>query len=465
MLTIILFVATAQAQSGGGAIPSSVTPLPAIPKKLTLAQAENLLLQRNLTVAASKYQIEASRAARLIASFKPNPTITLGAEQFPIYSNISGSYPRFFSTNSDAGAQPTYTFRVDKVIERGGKRELRIEQADFQIKSAEAQMLDAVRTQMLQLRQAFTNATLAHENLILAQETEQQYLQTERLTAVKVENGDLPGLELYRARAGKLQYQQAVLQARNSYEQATRDVLNLLGARVEEILPASSDTAQATGVDQFKNVSQSDADSIASIKSAPIEIVGTLSERAVLQTVAELRAIALAERPDVIAARNNLEAAERGLKLARAQRARDLDIASEYQRVGQDSSVGVVVQFPIFVYNNQQAAIGQAEAQRRVAEAQLRQAEIQAATDVEKAYQAYLAARRALDLYNTENLAQTEKLRSIAAFSYKEGAVSLFELVDAQRTYNQAISAYNQARADYQNSLWQLEAAIGRPLP
>jgi cobalt-zinc-cadmium efflux system outer membrane protein len=124
----------------------------------------------------------------------------------------------------------------------------------------------------------------------------------------------------------------------------------------------------------------------------------------------------------------------------------------------------VVVQIPLFVYNNYQAAITQANAQRRAAEALLRQAELQAVTDVEKAYQAYQSSRRLLDLYNSQNLAQVEKLRNISSYSYKEGAVSLFELLDAQRTYNQALTAYNQARTDYQISLWQLEQAIGRTL-
>src|SRR5215469_6947581 len=178
---------------------------PTIPRTLTLAEAENLLLQRNLAVAASRYQIEASRAARLIASYKPNPVLTMGAEQFPFYSPLSDSYPRFWPTNSNAGAQPTYTFRFDKITERGGKRELRTEQADFQIKTAEAQMLDAIRIQLFQLRQAFGNAILARENLKLGEETERQYGQTERLTQVRLENGDVPPFELYRVRAGRLQ--------------------------------------------------------------------------------------------------------------------------------------------------------------------------------------------------------------------------------------------------------------------
>ena len=105
-----------------------------------------------------------------------------------------------------------------------------------------------------------------------------------------------------------------------------------------------------------------------------------------------------------------------------------------------------------------------AEAQKRAAEAQVKQAEVQAITDVEKAYQAYLSARRVLDLYSTTNLTQVDRLRSVAALSYREGASSLFELLDAQRAYSQAMTAYNQARSDYQMTLWDLEQATGRSL-
>src|SRR5262245_61304390 len=67
-----------------------------VPSRLTLAQAEELLLQRNLAIASSKYQIDASRAARLIAGYKPNPMLTLGAEQLPVYGPLHDA-PRFFS--------------------------------------------------------------------------------------------------------------------------------------------------------------------------------------------------------------------------------------------------------------------------------------------------------------------------------------------------------------------------------
>jgi outer membrane protein, heavy metal efflux system len=98
----------------------------------------------------------------------------------------------------------------------------------------------------------------------------------------------------------------------------------------------------------------------------------------------------------------------------------------------------------------------------RAGNLQLRQAEMQTITDVEKAWEQYQAAQQSAKVFSAANVEQTQRLRDIAFFSYKQGATSLFELLDAQRTLLQARTGYNQARYDLQNSLWMLEAAIGR---
>jgi cobalt-zinc-cadmium efflux system outer membrane protein len=437
-----------------------------IPKQLSLPQAENLLIQRNYAVIAARYQVEASRAQRLIASYKPNPIVTVGMEQVPVYSPIQDSFPRFFKTNPDAGANPVYTLRFDQPWERGGKRELRTAVADSDLKASEALMLNTIRTQLFQLRTAFATAALARDNLRFAESAEQQYAQTEMLTQVKVEQGDIAKVETYRVSAGRLQYQQAVLQARTSYDQAIRDVLNLLGASEQDISRPFAQTASVQPVALSSSDSTASAESQTpdSLRAEPIEVVASLDDRPILQAVAELRTMALANRPDVIAARNQLASATTGTRLAGAQRIRDVDAGYEYQRVGNDHSLGFVMQFPVFVHNNQQALLPQAQALENAAEAQLRQAEFQAVTDVEKAYQSYVSSRKVLDLYSAATLSQIEKLQSIAALSYREGAESLFEYLDAQRAHNAAMTAYNQARFDYQMALWQLEQATGSSL-
>jgi outer membrane protein, heavy metal efflux system len=412
-----------------------------LPSQLSLKDAESILFERNLNIAVSRRMLEAAEAQRLIASSRPNPQIQLGAEQWSLYSPVPNGAPRFFETNPNAGANPVYTFQVQQLLERGGKRQLRTEQASAQVEAARAQVLDVFRVQLFQLRQAFSAAILARENLKLAQLTNQQYEQTERLTQTRVDNGDAASVELYRVRSGRLQYRQAVLQARTAYQQALRDLLNVL----------STDKAEA-GI----KATQDDV---------PFDVVGDFVERPVNSKLADLRAAALENRPDVKAARHNMNASERGMRLAEALRHRDISFALEYQRVGDDSSVGMIVQVPLFVFNNQKAAAAQATALQFASRSQYRQTQIQALTDVEKAYQAYLAAKQALELYNKDNLVQVEKLRDVAAYSFKEGATSLLEALDAQRTANQTLAAYNQARADYQVSVWQLEQAIGQALP
>ena len=430
------------------------TPVPAatkIPRTVSLFEAEQLLRERSLLIAAGRSQVTATQAARRIASFKPNPQLQLGMEQVPFRSPVPNSVPRLFATNGNAGANPVYTAQFSKLFERGGKRAFRTQQAEAQVNVASAQVDDLLRNQLFALRQAFGNAILARDNLRLAAEIDAQYAKTEDLTALRVKAGDLPGIELYRLQAGRLQFQQAVIDSQTAYEQASRDLLNVLSARAQDVVETNPRrTSTSSPVDLFQ--------------SAPLLVSGDFSDVPVPQTLEQLKDVAHATRPDLRVARANLEAAEFGLKLAQAQRSRDINVATEYQRVGDDDTLGIVTQIPVLLYNNGKAAVEQAQALRAAAEAQLHQAEIQVDTDVEKAYQNYLAAQHSIALYSGENLKQVQKVREIVDFSYRNGAANLLELLDAERTVRQASTAYNQARANYQASIWQLEQAVGRDL-
>src|SRR5262245_45552464 len=123
--------------AGAAQSPAPIQPRGAcIPRRRKQAQAEHLRLQRNLDVLAARYQVDALLAARLIAIFKPNPTLMLGGEQFILSSNF---FRDLFRTNTNTSAETTYTVRIEKLIERGGKRELRTEMADYQIQAGAAQ--------------------------------------------------------------------------------------------------------------------------------------------------------------------------------------------------------------------------------------------------------------------------------------------------------------------------------------
>jgi outer membrane protein, heavy metal efflux system len=139
-------------------------------------------------------------------------------------------------------------------------------------------------------------------------------------------------------------------------------------------------------------------------------------------------------------------------------------VALEYQRNGADNTIGATVSFPLLLSHKFEGQINQGLAQVQQANVALDQAKLQAITDVEKAYQAYQASRQILQVYTTEALARAAESFRIAGVSYRQGATSLLELQDAQRTLNQTRVAANQAFFDYRMSLYQLEQATGKSL-
>jgi cobalt-zinc-cadmium efflux system outer membrane protein len=166
----------------------------------------------------------------------------------------------------------------------------------------------------------------------------------------------------------------------------------------------------------------------------------------------------------VLAAQRSVEAAQRTLDLAYAQRHRDIDVALEYQRIGSDNTVGATVSFPLFLSHKFEGQTTQGLAQVQQAQVAFEQAKLQAITEVEKTYQAYQASQQVLQVYTTEALAKAEASFRIAGVSYRQGATSLLELQEAQRTLNQTRVAANQAAFDHRMNLSQLEQATEKRL-
>jgi cobalt-zinc-cadmium efflux system outer membrane protein len=236
-----------------------------------------------------------------------------------------------------------------------------------------------------------------------------------------------------------------------SYQQAVRDVLNLIG---------QGDTASAANSARLVSVSSS-SQMGSQTGFQPEFIDGSLEITPELLWIEDLRSKALANRSDIKAAELVVESAQAGLKLAEAQRVHDVTIGGQYSRVGSDNSAGVVVAVPLKIGPRANAAIAQATSAKLQAEAQLRLVRTQALTDVEKAYTSYLVSRDRLHLFTDGVLATANDVRRIEGIAYREGAKGLLDYIDAQRTYNQTLVDYNQTRYDYLLSIYQLEFATG----
>src|SRR3979490_3434854 len=108
---------------------------------LTLLQAEQLLQSRNRELQAARRALEAAQANTLSAGARPNPTLSLGVATI--------------NPSAGGGAQPLRdktvdsSVRVDQVIERGERRELRGPTANRHQSASNQDLSDAVRQQRI----------------------------------------------------------------------------------------------------------------------------------------------------------------------------------------------------------------------------------------------------------------------------------------------------------------------------
>ncbi|HEY1404668.1 MAG TPA: TolC family protein, partial [Pyrinomonadaceae bacterium] len=116
---------------------------------------------------------------------------------------------------------------------------------------------------------------------------------------------------------------------------------------------------------------------------------------------------------------------------------------------------------PLPFGNRNQGGVARAEAEERVAEANVRLARNRALAEVESAYRAYETAREQVNVYEAGILKQADESYDIALVAYREGATELIILLDAQRTRSEVRANYYRALFDYYTSIFQLGLATG----
>lgn len=109
-------------------------------------------------------------------------------------------------------------------------------------------------------------------------------------------------------------------------------------------------------------------------------------------------------------------------------------------------------------------ALVEAALRQRRAEAEKPNFKSEIWRQVESAYVAAETHRTRAITIKTQQIAQSEYLRGVAASYYNEGETTLIVLLEAQRARWEVRQKYWRALVDYYISLAELEAAIGNPL-
>jgi outer membrane protein, heavy metal efflux system len=158
------------------------------------------------------------------------------------------------------------------------------------------------------------------------------------------------------------------------------------------------------------------------------------------------------------------EQAGHKVQYERASRVPTVSVLGSYHREAGDESLvaGLSVPLPLW-YRRQgeiETALGtkyRAEADQARAQNELVQAVMQHAQEVH-------TAQDQLRVFETGLLKQADQTLTVARTSFRQGAASLLDVLDAQRVYRQILLEYAQVRADLSVALVRLERSVGAPL-
>lgn len=394
---------------------------------LTLPQAQALAVERNPDLRIARAALASAQANVQAAGAAPNPQLSLSTSSIGV--------------NGSTGGGPLWRRQIDsligvsQLIERGGKRELRQENAQHQVRAAGADLGDIRRQLRMMVAQAYIDLHAAQDRVAVTREASR--LMEDMLGAAQVrrEAGDIAGADVERVRVDALRARNELVAADGELRRA-RHALALLLADNEhaEFLEAA---------DAWPSVAE-----------------------AVMPTGLNIDEV-IDRRADVQAAAARIDAAGAGTRLAESLRTRDVTVGAQLEHFPQPgdpsnpngNSVGVSVQIPLFTRYYYQGEISASLAALDGAKARYAQVRAVADSEIRTALAALQSAAERVRRNRDELLVAAEKAASAAEFAYKNGAVGVMDVLDARRTLRATRLDALAAQADFSKALASWKAA------
>ena len=394
--------------------------------KIDLDQAIQLALQHNHALKAAQTQIQQNQADEITASLRPNPVLTWDALFVPLFS--PDQFTKSYLNNiTEFDAAVAYT------IERGHKRQARMQAARDQTAQTRSLVNDNERTLTFNVAQQFIGVLLAKSTLDFARQDLASFQQTVDLSETRYKSGAISEGDLLKIKLQMLQFQTDVSSAQLALVQALASLRALLGF---DAVPADYD------------------------------VIGDLAYTPLHGNKEDFQLLALKQRPDYIAAEQGVTLAQSQYQLARANGKRDLTTSAGYTRVAAANDASLIFNIEIPIFDRNQGEIARSRYAITQSQESKAAAEEMVMTDVETAFETVQTGQRVIDLYQSGYLKQSQESRDISEYAYKRGAASLLDYLDAERSYRSTQLAYRQSLATYMLAVEQLREAVGtRNLP
>lgn len=395
------------------------------PTSITLDEAIQMALQHNHSLLAARTTIQQSEAEETTAKLRPNPTLFADWEYLPFSASNWNSTYLHDSTEADLG--------LSYLLERGRKRQHRVQAAKDVTAQTRSQVTDNERTLTFNVASLFVGAQLAESTIELADHDLKSFQQTVDLGEIRYKKGAISEDDFLKIKLQLLQFETDAQQAMLAKIQALSDLRQLLG--YESVAPE-------------------------------YDVAGPFDYLPLKGNLEDFQLKALQNRPDLRAAQQGVTAAKSQYDLQRAIGKPDVTVQGNYSHVNGINAATVYGSIPLPIFNRNQGEIARTRFAITQAQEQEHSTNGQALTDVRDAFEGMRVNDRIVQLYRLGYLEVAQKDRDIAEYAYQRGAVSLLDFLDAERNYRATQLAYRQSLASYLLALEQLRQAVGtRALP
>ena len=390
---------------------------------LTLKEAEQRFLERNLSLIAERYNIDMAQAQVLQAKLFENPVISLEQN---VYNRLNGKY-------FDFGKEGEAVVEIEQVIHLAGQRnkQVRLEKINKEI--AEYQFEEVMRTLRQELNEKFVEVYFLSKSIAIY-EKEVNSLQV-LLGGMKIqqEKGNISLMEISRLESMLFSLRKEKNERENDLL-TTRGELNLL-------LNLPEDTQVQLSLDE--------------------EVLQQLDLSQL--SFADLKAI-INERPDQKIARSTVNASRANLKLQKSMAFPEFSVKGNYDRVGNFINdyfaIGVSLSVPIFNRNQ-----GNIKAARFSIQQAGVQQEYAANRDDMELFTAYTSLEKATQLYQSTNMdleRNFEKLITGVNENFTRKNISLLEFIDYYDSYKETCIQLYEIKKNVFLAMENLNTVVGQ---
>ena len=381
----------------------------ALQRSVTLQQALQAA-GRNPDVAMAGRALEAARADVLAADHAPLPVLSAKAAQMDLQNGL-GSGPLWGRKRIDK------SLGLDWTWERGGKRALRTAGTERQAEAAQADMGEMLVQQQLGAQAAFFDLLAAQQRLQDMQALSQSADELARSAERRLQAGDLSAQDAARTRI-EAQRARADLQAMQlERQQAALALGQWMGS------PGAATAWVAEGA--WPGITPMPTD--------------TAMENL------------LEQRPDVVAARARLQAAQAAYEGALALRSTDPTLGASLDHFPGTSTrlLELRVQFPLRWGYRHEGEIGRALAQQEQAREALDKTWLVARHELAALLQGRQSTAERLSIYEQDILPRARQVAEQAELAYRKGGLPLTDLLDARRTLRTTLIEATGVRTEH----------------